>query len=126
MSSSGEVEQRSSQRRSTPTEKNSDPTPTNVKRATEQKHSNGGNQYSSLLAFISISIGIIVSFITMGIVQEKISHKTYADREGQTFKMNFVYLPIFLQSIFCTIFAKAWIGFSKRKETDLLLHRDVM
>lgn len=80
----------------------------------------------SLLGFVAVSVGIIASFITMGIVQEKVSKKVYLTTSGESLKNNLVYLPVLLQSVFCLIFAKAWLGLSRRKEKSLLLHRNIM
>ena len=78
---------------------------------------------SSLIAFISICFGIVLSFITMGLVQESLTKKTYTERN---LKNQLVYLPIALQSLICLAIAYGVMVSRKYTEHSLLFNRDLM
>jgi len=80
-----------------------------------------GSALSGALSFVGIGLGIIVSFITMGLVQEKVTQKTY--EEG--LKNDLVYLPVLLQTFFCLIISFAILS-SKKKEHNIVFERDMI
>lgn len=78
---------------------------------------------SSFTEFLCVGIGVIISFITMGIVQESIVKKSYGS-EG--LKNDLVFFPLAVQTLLCFAISYTVILSRKPQEANLLLNRDLM
>lgn len=78
---------------------------------------------ASIAAFLSICLGIVLSFITMGLVQETLTKKSYTNEK---LKNQLVFLPIALQSLICLAIAYGVMVSRKYTEHNLLFDRHLM
>ena len=69
------------------------------------------------------AVGIVFSFITMGIVQEKITKKTYGQ---QNLKNDLIFFPLALQTFFCLTISYCIIWVRGKKETSLLSNKHLV
>ena len=78
---------------------------------------------SSFIEFAGVSMGVVISFITMGVIQESITKKAYGSHK---LKNNLVFFPLAIQTLFCLVISYCVLKSRRHRESNLILDKNLM